>query len=125
MTKINTAIWQPHSDRDVTSLRHVSGLYGAGVIEVWDESQLSALVARHGALVALEKGAGGVKLETFNHPVSGLYLIGPHNGSIPAHVLALGQVVEVETPSRYPLQPHVAAGIVLHHRHVQLEGVPA
>lgn len=122
---LNTAVWQPYTDRDVTDLRHVAGLYGAGVLEVWDLDQLRALVARHGSLVSLEKSSESVKLETFTHPPSGLYLIGPRNGSIPGTALHLGSVVEVETPSPFPLQPHVAAAIALHHRYVTMIGATA
>lgn len=122
---VNVAVWMPSSINEVNRLRHVAGLYGAGVIEVWDMDQLHALIARHGPLVPLEMTRTARPLSAFQHPEDALYLVGPQNGSLPAEVLVIGSPVVVETDSKYPLQPHVAAAIVLHHRYVSRIGVPA
>ena len=119
MTQTNIAIWQPQTEREVSEMKHSAGLYGAGVIEVWDCAQLDGLIARHGSLVSIEQDTHAVPLANFNHPESGLYLIGPMNGSIPRSIRDLGRIVVVETQSEFPLKPSVAGAIVLHDRHVQ------
>lgn len=107
-------------------MKHAAGLYGAGVVELWDLDQLRALVSRMGAEpVCLELDTHAVPLSRFHHPTDALYVVGPELGSLPREVLDLGRIVRVETDSHFPLKPSVAAAIVLHDRHVQLTGVPA
>lgn len=118
-------IWQPETDKEVLEVRHTAGLYKVeGVIEVWDQTQLEALLERLEAnLVSLEMDAHAVPLAMFMHPLNPFYLVGPLNGSIPKEVLDLGRIVQVETAKQYPLRPSVAAAIVLHDHY--LTGVPA
>lgn len=112
---LTIGIWRPGTAGEIQKMKHSAGLYGAGVVEVWDMDQLAGLVARlDSELVCLEMDTHAVPLGRFMHPASGFYLVGPQNGSIPRAVLDLGRIVHVETPVRYPLQPHVAAAIVLH-----------
>lgn len=116
---MNVAIWQPQTEREVSEMKHTAGLYGAGVIEVWDCAQLHGLIARHGGLVVIEQDTHAVPLSNFHHPEDGLYLVGPMNGSIPLSIRDLGRIVQVETESRFPLKPSVAGAIVLHDRYTQ------
>lgn len=116
----NVAIWRPRTINEITRMKHVAGLFGAGVVEVYDLDQLQALVARHGGLVSLEVSPVAKALGDFLHPDDALYLVGPQNGSIPDEALTFGQVVEVERPTNYPYQPDAALAVVLHHRHVNL-----
>ena len=113
-------IWQPQTDKEVLEVRHTAGLYAVeGVLEVWDQDQLEALLERLGSpLVCLEQDTHATPLGMFLHPFNAFYLIGPMNGSIPKHILDLGRIVQVETASRYPLRPSVAAAIVLHDQHL-------
>lgn len=107
-------------------MKHTAGLYGAGVLEIWDEHQLQALVRRlEATLVVLEQDTHAVSLARFSHPSNPFYLVGPKNGSIPREIRDLGRIVQVETASRYPLQPSVAAAIVLHDFHISQLGVSA
>lgn len=116
-------IWQPQTDKEVLEIRHTAGLYGVeGVLEVWDLDQLQALIDRLDvALVCLEVDTHAVPLRSFMHPLDPFYLVGPMNGSIPKEVLDLGRIVQVETGSRYPLRPSVAAAIVLHDHYVNTQ----
>jgi hypothetical protein len=114
-------IWQPQTDREVRDIQHLAPLYGVeGVVEVWDVNQLQALTTRLDAeLVCLEQDTHATPLGMFLHPFNAFYLVGPMNGSIPREVLDLGRIVQVETHSRYPLRPSVAAAIVLHDNYVE------
>jgi hypothetical protein len=117
-------IWQPQTDKEVLEVRHTVGLYNVeGVVEVWDQDQLEALLERLGAtLVCLEQDTHAVPLGMFLHPFNAFYLVGPINGTIPKNILDLGRIVQVETPSRYPLRPSVAAAIVLHDNYIEAGG---
>ena len=117
-------IWQPETDTEVLEVRHTAGLYNVeGVLEVWDQAQLEALLERLEAnLVCLEQDTHATPLSMFLHPFRAFYLYGPLNGSIPKEVLDLGRIVQVETPSRYPLRPSVAAAIVLHDNYIEAGG---
>lgn len=116
---INIGIWQPRTHTEIQKVVHTAGLYGAGVLEVWDEDQLQAVVARtRSSLIVLEQDTHAIPLGRLMHPENPFYLIGPQNGSIPREVRDLGRVVQVETPSRYPLQPSVVAAIVLHDNYI-------
>lgn len=100
-------------------MKHTAGLYGAGVVEVWDEDQLRGLLSRLGAdLVVLEQDTHAVSLARFMHPANPFYLVGPSLGSIPREIRDLGRIVQVETAAPWPLQPSVAAAIVLHDFHI-------
>lgn len=114
-------IWQPQTDKEVLEVRHTAGLYNVeGVLEVWDQDQLEGLLERlNSTLVCLEQDTHATPLGMFLHPFNAFYLVGPMNGSIPKHILDLGRIVQVETPSRYPLRPSVAAAIVLHDNYVE------
>lgn len=119
------AVWRPGTLDQVEQVRHVAGLYDLTVTEVLLKRHLELLIEHHGPLVSLEMDTHAVPLDRFQHAESGVYLVGPMNGSIPKEVLDLGRVVQVETPRRYPLRPHVAAGIVLHDRYIQQIGEAA
>lgn len=111
---MNVGIWMPRTSDEVRKMKHSAGLYQAGVLEVWDIGQLHGLLARLGStLVSLEMDTHATPLGKFLFPERPFFLIGPENGSIPREVLDLGRIVQVEAPSRYPLQPHVAGAIVL------------
>ena len=107
-------------------VKYTAGLYGAGVVELWDLEQVRALASRLGAEpVCLELDTHAVPLGQFHHPTDVLYIVGPELGTIPREVLDLGRVVKVETASPFPLKPSVAAAIVLHDHYLQQIGVPA
>lgn len=111
---MNIGIWMPRTSEEVQKMKHSAGLYQAGVVEVWDVPQLQALLGRTGStLVSLEMDTHAVPLEKFLFPERPFFLVGPQNGTLPREVLDLGRIVQVEAPSRYPLQPHVAGAIVL------------
>ena len=120
---VTIGIWQPRTSEEVSKMKHTAGLYGAGVVEVWDEEQLLALTQRTKSnLVILEKDTHALPLAKFMHPDRPFYLVGPQNGSIPREVRDLGRLVQVETPSPWPLLPSVAAAIVLHDNHITTIG---
>ena len=124
---IYMGLWQPQTDKEVLEVRHTALLYDVqGIVEVWDQDQLEALLERLGTtLVCLEQDTHAVPLGVFMHPFDAFYLVGPLNGSIPRHILDLGRIVQVETPSRYPLRPSVAAAIVLHDNYIEAGGTAA
>jgi hypothetical protein len=120
VTSAIIGLWQPQTIPEVQEVRHYAGLYQAGVVEVWDEEHLDALLTRYNAtLVVLELDTHAVPLQHFTHPENALYLLGPLNGSVPRFLRDRGRIVQVEVPSKYPLRPSVAGAIVMHDRYVQ------
>ena len=117
-------LWKPMTMGEVAEVKHYAPLFQTAVMEVWDEEHLDAVVSKHQAtLIVLEQDTHAIPLKRLYHPQRGFYLIGPKNGSIPTYVRDRGKVVQVETPSQWPLQPAVVGAIVLHHRFVSLAPV--
>lgn len=113
-------IWKPRTMQEVWRMKHVAGLYMAGTMEIHDTEQLDRLLNDGLELVVLEQDTHAVPLGMFSHPIGEdvLYLAGPTLGSIPRHIRDRGRIIQVETGSRFPLEPAVAMGIVLHDRYV-------
>ena len=110
-----------HLSGEVGRVDHTAGLYGIQTIPLNSlmDVRLAADI-RKAEIVLLEQDTHAVPLGRFIHPERALYVVGPENGSLPREVLDLGRIVQVETASRYPLKPHVAAAIVLHDRYTQI-----
>lgn len=122
---IDLAIWKPNLGSEIRDLQRLAELYGIPGVALRYSLEDVRVFMGDRPLVSLEIDTHAVPLARFHHPEEALYLVGPMNGSIPKEVLDLGRVVRVETASKWPLRPDVAAGIVLHDRHIQQLGETA
>lgn len=121
------AVWRPWSVGEIQALRNPARQYRLGQpVEIRTLAEIERLTTSR-TLVSLELDRKAVPLTKFTHPIGPtLYLVGPLNGSLPLEVLDRGQIVQVETAApSYPLRPEIAAGIVLHDRHVSRMGLVA
>jgi len=65
-------------------------------------------------LVCVELTEGAEDLRTYRHPESGVYLLGPEDGTLPGAMLRQHDTVII--PGQYPLNVSMAATVVLYDR---------
>ncbi len=121
-------------EKDNLRTQHVAAVarsFGAGAVALEGVEDLvthQMALPRH-LWVPLELTTGATPLARFEHPEDVVYVLGPQNGTLPREALNLMETpVYVETDAttdRPVLLTPTVAGIVLHHRLVQLEQVAA
>lgn len=138
------AIYHPKREVNVGSLLRTAHTYGAAYLatvgrryekQSSDTTRVAACVplVHHATLddlvehlpescplVGVEQSVTAMSLTRFAHPPRALYLLGAEDHGLPPEVLArCHRVVEVPTPSLWPLNVAVAGSLVIHDRYVK------
>jgi hypothetical protein len=112
-------VYRPRTSEEVQQVKAYAGLYHAGVMEIWDQEHLEAVMTgRKLGLVTVHRGLYSVGLGNFRHPSRALYLLPSVEEALPPEIAALGTQVKIETPTPYPIQPAAAGAILLHNRYL-------